>query len=97
MPSSINRLYNLAEPGVANFGLNLGAALVLPAQGFWNCLIYVVTTFPACKQWFRDIGNLLNNPFVWFRENCLPRRWLGSMRYGKKRDERWGAHSLSSV
>lgn len=93
-------MYGLAEPNVGHFGLNFGAVLVLPAQGFWNGLIYVVTTFPACKEWFRDIGEQLNKPLAWFRGNCLPRgRWVwgwGSRGRGWPGKE-GVAHSLSSV
>ncbi|KAF8435206.1 hypothetical protein BGX38DRAFT_1054231, partial [Terfezia claveryi] len=49
LPSSINRVYTIIHPGRTSFGLNFASALVLPCQGFWNGLIYIITTFPACK------------------------------------------------
>ncbi|KAF8535862.1 hypothetical protein BDD12DRAFT_853591 [Trichophaea hybrida] len=73
LPSSINRIYNIATPNAFHFDLNFAAVLVLPAQGFWNGLIYVVTTLPACKQWFGDIWELLQRPMIWYRQNW-PRR-----------------------
>ncbi|KAI5799075.1 hypothetical protein EDC01DRAFT_704481 [Geopyxis carbonaria] len=56
LPSSINRVYTLQYPDATDFGYNFAAALVLPCQGFWNGLIYVVTTLPACKLYFKTIG-----------------------------------------
>lgn len=57
LPSSINRVYTVVHPGRTNFGLNFASALVLPCQGFWNGLIYIITTLPACKQFFYQIQN----------------------------------------
>jgi hypothetical protein len=37
------------------FGLDLASSLVLPLQGFWNTLIYIVTSLPACKALWCDI------------------------------------------
>ncbi|CCX32418.1 hypothetical protein FPQ18DRAFT_272007 [Pyronema domesticum] len=67
-PSSINRVYSLANDGQASFALNFGAVLVLPAQGFWNGLIYIVTTWPACKAYFHDIVDLFMQPVIWCQE-----------------------------
>jgi hypothetical protein len=44
VPSTINRVYGLAEHNKANFGLNLAAAIVLPLQGFFNTCIYLFTS-----------------------------------------------------
>ncbi|KAL0636325.1 hypothetical protein Q9L58_004672 [Maublancomyces gigas] len=66
LPSSINRIYNLINPDATNFGLNFAAALVLPCQGFWNALIYTVTTLPACKEFTRDIWDRIGAPFRGF-------------------------------
>jgi len=52
------------DPKASHFGLNFAAAAVLPAQGFWNGLIYIVTTFPACKQWFGDIASAIRAPLA---------------------------------
>ena len=52
LPSTINRIYTIVYPGTTNFGLNFASALVLPCQGFWNAVIYIITTFPACKHFF---------------------------------------------
>ncbi|KAF8469750.1 hypothetical protein BDZ91DRAFT_781750 [Kalaharituber pfeilii] len=59
LPSSINRVYTVIYPGTTNFGLHFTSALVLPCQGFWNGLIYVMTTVPACKQFFLQVRNQL--------------------------------------
>ncbi|KAI5780202.1 hypothetical protein DFH27DRAFT_360454 [Peziza echinospora] len=55
LPSSINRVYTVVHPGATNFGLHFASALVLPCQGFWNGLIYIITTLPACRVFFYDL------------------------------------------
>ncbi|KAF8424483.1 hypothetical protein EV426DRAFT_78256 [Tirmania nivea] len=57
LPSSINRVYTVIYPGRTSFSLNFASALVLPCQGFWNGLIYIITTLPACKKFFYQIQN----------------------------------------
>jgi len=59
LPATINRIYTVIYPGTTNFGLNFASALVLPCQGFWNGVIYIITTFPACKQFFYRFLNHL--------------------------------------
>ncbi|ELR05949.1 hypothetical protein VC83_08207 [Pseudogymnoascus destructans] len=50
IPSSANRLYGVAHPGKISIPLTYAAAFVLPLQGFWNCLIYMITSLNACKE-----------------------------------------------
>ena len=38
------------------FILNALAAAVLPMQGVWNCTIYVATSWPQCKEAYRQVG-----------------------------------------
>ena len=49
VPSSVNRVYALAYPDRVNFPLNLASAVVLPLQGFWNVIVYCITSQTACK------------------------------------------------
>lgn len=56
VPSSINRVYTLVHPESFVFGLNYVSALVLPLQGFWNSVVYAVTSFAACKAMFEKFG-----------------------------------------
>ena len=55
VPSSINRIYSLMFPTKVSFGLSLASGLVLPLQGFWNTVIYVATSLPACKTLLRTL------------------------------------------
>ena len=55
VPSSINRLYSLAHPDRLNFGLNFTETLVLPLQGFWNAIVYVITSQTACRNLWRSV------------------------------------------
>lgn len=50
VPSSINRVYSLIHPEGVNVGLAYAAGVVLSLMGFWNGVIYVVTSWRACKM-----------------------------------------------
>ncbi|KAL8968422.1 MAG: hypothetical protein Q9183_002466 [Haloplaca sp. 2 TL-2023] len=63
IPSSINRVYDLAHPDDVSYPLNFISALVLPLMGFWNGVIYFVTTRAVCAALFWD-----------FVERWAPRR-----------------------
>ena len=57
IPSSANRVYSLVHPKYVNFPLNLTSAVVFSLQGFWNLVVYIITSQAACKNlWnaFRD-------------------------------------------
>jgi hypothetical protein len=49
IPSSANRVYGLIYPTKVSYALNVSSALVLPLQGFWNAVIYFVTSFAAFR------------------------------------------------
>jgi hypothetical protein len=55
VPSTVNRVYTLVRPNDSLFGLDFASGLVLPLQGFWNTIIYIVTSLPACKALWADI------------------------------------------
>ncbi|KAJ6262258.1 hypothetical protein Dda_3064 [Drechslerella dactyloides] len=55
-PSSLNRVYGIIHPTDQQFGLYITASLVLPAQGLWNFVIYVTTSWGSCKLMWRDIS-----------------------------------------
>ncbi|KAK4453142.1 G-protein coupled receptor [Podospora aff. communis PSN243] len=54
IPSSSNRLYSLLHNNQASIALEYMSAFVLPLQGFWNAIIYMVTSWKACKMLFHD-------------------------------------------
>lgn len=54
VPSSANRLHALANPSTYSFGLNYTESLVLPLQGFWNALVYMITSQTACRNLWRS-------------------------------------------
>lgn len=55
IPSSINRIYDLAHPNDVSYPLNFVSAIVLPLMGFWNGVIYVFTTRAVCNAIFWDL------------------------------------------
>jgi hypothetical protein len=50
VPTSVNRVYTLVNPTVVNFPLNYISSLVFPLQGFWNLIVYVITSQTACRR-----------------------------------------------
>lgn len=55
VPSTINRVYTLVSPNNPQFGLEFASGLVLPLQGCWNTVIYIVTSLPACRALWADL------------------------------------------
>ncbi|OSZ99904.1 hypothetical protein A9Z42_0007810 [Trichoderma parareesei] len=55
IPSSANRLYSLTHNNSISIPLQFVSAFVIPLQGFWNCVVYVTTSWVACKNLFRDM------------------------------------------
>lgn len=60
VPSTLNRLVTLVHPNDPVFGLAYASGLVLPLQGFWNAIIYIFTSLPACKVLMRRITTALH-------------------------------------
>lgn len=56
IPSSANRVYSVFHDGESIEGLEYAAGFVLPLQGFWNCLIYIMTSWSGCKSYFQELG-----------------------------------------
>ncbi|KAJ4113899.1 hypothetical protein NW768_011429 [Fusarium equiseti] len=56
IPSSANRMYSHIHPGQVSKPLQFMSATVLPLQGFWNALIYAVTSKAACKALLEERG-----------------------------------------
>ncbi|KAL8733882.1 MAG: hypothetical protein Q9166_001870 [cf. Caloplaca sp. 2 TL-2023] len=63
IPSSINRIYDLAHPNDVSYALNFISAIVLPLMGFWNGVIYFATTRAVCAALFWDLV-----------ERCAPKK-----------------------
>jgi hypothetical protein len=55
VPSSANRVYSVLHTKSTSVPLEFMSAFVLPLQGFWNALIYMVTSWSACKNLFTDL------------------------------------------
>lgn len=55
IPSSANRVYSVVHGGETLEALEYMSALVLPLQGFWNAIIYVVTSWKACRMLADDV------------------------------------------
>ncbi|KAI5462041.1 hypothetical protein BGZ63DRAFT_453289 [Mariannaea sp. PMI_226] len=55
IPSSANRIYMLTHTDGAAPALEYLSAAVLPLQGFWNAMIYMVTSWAACKVVFAQV------------------------------------------
>lgn len=55
IPSSINRIYSLVKPGEVSFPLSYIASFLFPLQGFWNLVVYVITSQAACRNLIRQL------------------------------------------
>ena len=55
IPSSANRVYSLVHGGQTSTPLEFMSAFVLPLQGFWNAVIYAVTSWKACRELFSGL------------------------------------------
>lgn len=55
IPSSANRVYSVIHGSQSSAALEFMSAFVLPLQGFWNAIIYMVTSWKACKLFWFDI------------------------------------------
>ncbi|KAI1853549.1 hypothetical protein JX266_001533 [Neoarthrinium moseri] len=62
IPSSANRVYSVVHTGQASLVLELMSAIVLPLQGFWNAVIYITTSWSACKYFFSELGHRTRRP-----------------------------------
>ncbi|KAK3685641.1 hypothetical protein B0T22DRAFT_224914 [Podospora appendiculata] len=55
IPSSANRVYSVVHTNDTSLPLEYMSAFVLPLQGFWNAIIYCVTSWKACKMLVDDL------------------------------------------
>lgn len=55
IPSSANRVYSVVHVNQMNLTLEYMSAFVLPLQGFWNAVIYIVTSWSACTLLWHDL------------------------------------------
>lgn len=55
IPSSINRLYSLANKNEISFPLSVASGCVLPLQGVWNAIIYFTTSWSTVREEFKKI------------------------------------------
>lgn len=55
VPTSVNRVYAMVHPDRVNFALNYISSLVFPLQGFWNGIVYIITSQTACRRLWRGI------------------------------------------
>ncbi|KAM9881206.1 G-protein coupled receptor [Verticillium dahliae] len=58
IPSSANRVYSVVHGHRSSTVLEYMSAFVLPLQGFWNALIYMVTSWKACQLFWEDVRSL---------------------------------------
>ncbi|EFY85395.1 G-protein coupled receptor [Metarhizium acridum CQMa 102] len=55
IPSTANRVYSFVNDKDVSVPLEFMSAFVLPLQGFWNAVIYAVTSLSACKEVLEDL------------------------------------------
>ncbi|KAK0109907.1 hypothetical protein ONS95_002578 [Cadophora gregata] len=60
IPSSANRLYSVVHPKQVSVALEYAASCVLPLQGFWNSIIYILMSRHCCSQTWESIKDRRN-------------------------------------
>lgn len=78
IPSTANRVYGVIQPDGVSLPLEYMSAFVLPLQGFWNAVIYMVTSWKACKNLMDDMGHLFKGD----RKTNVPSRMTSRSRLG---------------
>ncbi|RBR13292.1 uncharacterized protein FIESC28_08258 [Fusarium coffeatum] len=78
IPSSANRMYSHIHPDQVSKPLQFMSATVLPLQGFWNAVIYAVTSKAACKALLEERG-------LWVQKTQLNEPTWGEQRRSKSR------------
>jgi len=72
IPSSANRVYSVVHIDEISLPLEYMSAFVLPLQGFWNAIIYMVTSWKACQMLWSDMFSRNSRPApsnITFRPN----------------------------
>lgn len=82
IPSTANRVYGVVQPDGVSLPLEYMSAFVLPLQGFWNAVIYMVTSWKACKTLMDDI----RYAFKGGRKTNVPSRLTTRSRLGGRHD-----------
>ncbi|GME34570.1 putative g-protein coupled receptor protein [Neofusicoccum parvum] len=54
IPATINRVYSAVNGGKADYGIAVFCAAIIPTQGFWNCMIYIATSWSQCCSALND-------------------------------------------
>jgi hypothetical protein len=67
IPSSGNRVYSLIHRDEMSKPLFFASAFVLPLQGFWNAIIYIMTSWAACKSLWGYLCGLVGGWVHWVR------------------------------
>jgi len=62
IPSSANRVYSVVHVNQISLPLEIMSAFVLPLQGFWNAIIYMVTSWKACQMLWSDMFSRSSRP-----------------------------------
>ena len=65
VPSSANRVYGLNHTSSPSYPLSLGAAAVLPLQGFWNTIIFFWISWNIVTDQWRGWRQAMATQRVW--------------------------------
>ncbi|CAK7220681.1 hypothetical protein SBRCBS47491_004270 [Sporothrix bragantina] len=71
IPSSANRVFSVVHVDKVSVPLEYMSSFVLPLQGFWNAIIYVVTSWKACQTLWSD---MIDITFSLFKKSKSSRR-----------------------
>ncbi|KAI1905974.1 hypothetical protein LOZ12_006423 [Ophidiomyces ophidiicola] len=84
IPATSNRVYIYLHPDHPKYGLLMAAAIGLPLQGFWNGVIYFITSINAVKAIYKTLSSRKASIEALRGKWCSARKVL-SVAYGEFR------------
>jgi hypothetical protein len=111
IPSSANRVYTILHSQASSTPLEFMSAFVLPLQGFWNAIIYMVTTWSATKNIVNDLKMGRRPDVTEFiggmapelhhhhhhHHHCHHRHSLGQFRTGNRSNKTYETESMTEL
>lgn len=67
VPASINRVYAIYHPDHPSFVLNIAAAIVLPLQGLWNCVVFMTVN----RVVLGEVFGVWKGKVLWLKDRCF--------------------------
>jgi hypothetical protein len=84
-------VYSIVHHGEVSRSLFFASAFVLPLQGFWNAIIYIVTSWAACKTFAAAIAVDIASAVDWVATKTGGKRRISVVEITDVKMKRMGA------